>query len=67
MTYQEWAEQYDTSATILQGSINKLKKQLKNAPAAVLQELRYRISVLQVMYRECVSTADTLRKRKGDI
>lgn len=65
MTYQEWAEEYRESASLLKKRIDRLKKQLGSAPVSELQELNFRIHTMYMMYLECTKTADLLMKRKG--
>ncbi len=65
MTYQQWGNEYKTTADIIKERIANLKKQLITASVDELRELNYRISSLYQMYLDCMDIADTLIVRKG--
>ena len=65
MTYQQWGNEYKTTADIIKERIANLKKQLITASVDELRELNYRISSLYQMYLDCMDSADTLIVRKG--
>ncbi len=65
MTYKEWANEYNETASIVEQKMKELKNELKTAPIDKLKELNTRICLLYQMYLDCRHTADLLYRRRG--
>ncbi len=66
MTYKEWSEEYYTSAALLAERIESLKEEMKHTSADMLAEMGRRMDLLRIMRYECLETARTLGRRKGE-
>ena len=66
MTYEEWSEEYYESAARLAERIEQLKAEMKTASADMLGELGKRLEMFRIMRYECLDTARTLGRRKGE-
>ncbi len=67
MTYKEWAGQYYRSAERIRRQIDELKQEMKTAVGETMQELCGRMNMLNAMYRDCITIADMLVVRSGEI
>lgn len=63
MNYNEMAKEYRTSANELIEKINCLKEERKNKYGSALNELNYRIKMLEEMYIDCDFTAKVMKAR----
>lgn len=63
MDYYEWSMEYRQSADRLLEVINRLKKSCKRASKSERKELDSKLHFYRQCYRECLDTAQHLRKR----
>lgn len=66
MTFNDWSNEYYTTAEILNQKIHILKKELKTAPVDMLSSIEGRIGIMYQMYLDCRNTANILALRKGN-
>lgn len=63
MNYYEWSNAYYQTALEVDGSIEKLKIQRKNAPKSITKELDNRIAEYKRIYNDCMNIANHLMNR----
>lgn len=61
--YRNWAAEYERSAEVLQGNIDKLKEKVKTAAYGELQSIGGDISTLTASFYDCKNTAKELLKK----
>ena len=61
--YRNWAAEYERSAEVLQGNIDKLKEKVKTASYGELQSIGGDISTLTASFYDCKNTAKELLKK----
>ena len=61
--YRRWAAEYERSAEVIQGSIDKLKEKAKTAKIGELQAIGGDISTLTASFYDCKNTAKELLKK----
>ncbi len=66
MTYKEWSEEYYKSAEAMTERIEKLKMEMKTAPAEMLRDMGHKLNILREMRWDCLTTARLLASRKGE-
>ena len=49
MTYKEWSEEYYKSAEAMTERIEKLKMEMKTAPAEMLRDMGHKLNILREM------------------
>ena len=61
--YRRWAAEYERSAEVIQGNIDKLKEKAKTAKYNELQAIGGDISTLTASLYDCKNTAKELLKK----
>ena len=61
--YRRWAAEYDHSAEVIKGNIDKLKEKAKTAAYGELQAIGEDISTLTASFYDCKNTAKELLKK----
>lgn len=61
--YRRWAAEYERSAEVLQGNIDKLKEKVKTAAYGELQAIGNDISTLTASLYDCRGIAQELLKK----
>lgn len=61
--YRRWAAEYERSAEVIQGSIDKLKEKAKTAKIGELQAIGGDISTLTASLYDCRGIAQELLKK----
>ena len=61
--YRRWAAEYERSAEVIKGNIDKLKEKAKTAAYGELQSIGHDISTLTASLYDCKSTANELLEK----
>ena len=61
--YRRWAAEYERSAEVIKGNIDKLKEKAKTANSRELQAIGGDISTLTASFYDCKNTAKELLKK----